>query len=503
MSEPEPISWEYALSTCIDLVCAGLVDKNMSAAMTMSKKKLTTVEGNVGVGKSTLIDATIVASHEAGRPAMKYLEQAPSDITNLFYLGLKAKKLNGGKNPYAALAQMFFACQRSTINAFANCSAGRANDYGFPEFPFGELAKEVWVDRSRKGDLAFMLANWLSGDIDDNCMRAIWAAIRTLPTFNFDLSVYIDCASATAKSRVESRAKANPDRSGEAGMPVEYLSKIRLLHYIIIRECAIRGAPIIVLDNSKYLTGEELLAAVSNPPTATGMLAAWSGSPALGPDATEDQLSDAFKFVLKRYSCITRASIDLTRLTPRVPFIELIIAGMRGGKSTEVIRRVGVYSAANKRVALVKPRIDVRWEKDGSESPEVITHDKVFRKNAVAVAKLSELTFKKDEVDVIALDEAQFFGHELIPYMLENHWFHFIVSGLPATSDLKAFGQVTDCVRIASKITHLNGVCQKCGSFNAAFSPALVKKNSDILVGSEQYGTACHACYPGMNVNTN
>ena len=502
-----PLQWDDVVDMFVSIICAGLKEQPMSMEMQEAKKRLYTNDGNIGAGKTMLLDDAIRYSNENGRPAIKIAEQAPKEISQLFYLGLKEKEKNGVKNPYAALAQMFFSAQRSQINQFGNAIAGRTNDYGFPDFPWGSTAKEVYTDRSRIGDTVFVAANWLSKDIDDNELRAIAAAAKTFPTFSFDVAVYLDCSSSTAKKRNEARAKANPERAHEADIPLSYFASLRLIHYIFLRECALRGANILVLDNTKYLTGKQLVEEVSSPLDAKAVKKIWQRSPKLDANASEEAVSEAFASVLSGYAAIRRSSFNphedaLVKIeNPKIPYIELIIAAMRAGKSTEVIRRAGVYKAANKRVKIVKPVIDDRWEAPGAASPEIITHDKTFRREAVAVDNLSDLTFTSEDTDVVIIDEAQFFGDQLIPYMLKHHWFHFIVAGLPSTSNLKPFGQVLACATIASKVTHLNGVCQKCGSFNAAFSPALIKKNSEILVGSEQYGTSCHACYTLMNVN--
>lgn len=174
--------------------------------------------------------------------------------------------------------------------------------------------------------------------------------------------------------------------------------------------------------------------------------------------------------------------------------IQLIIGCMFSGKSTELIRRVNTYKSVNKEIILINNSLDIRT------SNFIETHDKT-KMDAIKTDKLLDLikTLNFDKIDVIAIDEAQFFPdlYEFLIY-IENFSLIVIVAGLDGDYKREKFGQILDCIPISNSITKLTALCQfpiennsKCAK-RAVFSKRLNNDENQVSIGSsDKYIPVC------------
>lgn len=142
-------------------------------------------------------------------------------------------------------------------------------------------------------------------------------------------------------------------------------------------------------------------------------------------------------------------------------WIEVICGSMFSGKSEELIRRVRRCHFAKQNVAVFKPQIDDRYSKE-----EVVSHNgnSVIAK---PIAKAEEIfEYVTEELDVIAIDEAQFFDMNIveIAQSLANAGFRVILAGLDQDFRGEPFGPMPALLSIAEQITKLQAVCSVCGS---------------------------------------
>ena len=84
-------------------------------------------------------------------------------------------------------------------------------------------------------------------------------------------------------------------------------------------------------------------------------------------------------------------------------WIEVICGSMFSGKTEELIRRLKRAQFAKQKIEIFKPAIDTRYDKE-----KVISHD-LNEINSTPVSSSSKILELIDEVDVIGIDEAQFF----------------------------------------------------------------------------------------------
>ena len=177
--------------------------------------------------------------------------------------------------------------------------------------------------------------------------------------------------------------------------------------------------------------------------------------------------------------------------------IEVIAGPMYSGKTEELIRRLTRAKIGRKRVIAYKPAIDDRYKSDslashsGSEiecSPiHIGLHHFVIR----------------DDVDLIAFDEVQFFDPIIIEYAQEiaSHNVKVVLAGLDMTYRREPFGPMPILMAIAAEVTKLKAVCHVCGA-DAAYTQRLVGDRPapfdgpTIQVGAfESYEARCWYCF--------
>jgi thymidine kinase len=170
--------------------------------------------------------------------------------------------------------------------------------------------------------------------------------------------------------------------------------------------------------------------------------------------------------------------------------IELIIGPMFAGKSTELIRRVRRYSRTRKKCLVIKYKADTRYSVES-----VSTHDRVEHR-AESCTELKEVDHLIDEVDVVAIDEGQFFP-DLLSFAdrVANSGRIVIIACLDADFLRAPFGDVCNLVPRAELITKLTAVCNRCTA-DAAFTLRTTNATQQALIGgAEMYEPVCRSCH--------
>ncbi len=175
--------------------------------------------------------------------------------------------------------------------------------------------------------------------------------------------------------------------------------------------------------------------------------------------------------------------------------IEVITGPMFSGKSEELIRRLKRAQIAKRRVFCFKPDLDVRYNRNAIASHSAQTLD------ALPVANVEELKTvllpMLEAVEVIGVDEAQFFDSSLVS--LANHLVHtghrVILAGLDTTFTGEPFPPMPELLAIADEVAKLSAVCMQCGA-PAVHTQRLGSNQSLVLVGAAGvYEARCRACF--------
>jgi len=177
--------------------------------------------------------------------------------------------------------------------------------------------------------------------------------------------------------------------------------------------------------------------------------------------------------------------------TEQFGWIEVICGSMFSGKTEELIRRLKRAQFAKQRIEIFKPIVDTRYDDE-----MVVSHDaNEIRSTPVPVA--SNIRLLANDVDVIGIDEAQFFDDEIVAVCndLANRGIRVIVAGLDMDFKGNPFGPMPALMATAEYVTKVHAVCTKTGNLaNYSFRKAV---NEDIvfLGETQEYEPLSRAAY--------
>jgi thymidine kinase len=174
--------------------------------------------------------------------------------------------------------------------------------------------------------------------------------------------------------------------------------------------------------------------------------------------------------------------------------IEVICGSMFSGKTEELIRRLKRAKFANLKVEIFKPKIDVRYSEE-----EVVSHDANAIRSTPVDSPGSILLYASD-VDVIGIDEAQFFDESIVDVcqQLADSGIRVIVAGLDMDYLGKPFGPVPELMAVAEYVTKVHAICVKCGDI-ANHSHRLTKSDKLVMLGEKDtYEPVCRHCFNGL-----
>lgn len=172
-------------------------------------------------------------------------------------------------------------------------------------------------------------------------------------------------------------------------------------------------------------------------------------------------------------------------------WIEVICGSMFSGKTEELIRRLKRSRIANMKVEIFKPSIDKRYREQ-----EIVSHDD----NSILstpVERSEDILLLSTDVDVVGIDEAQFFDTDILMVcnQLVLRGIRVIVAGLDMDYQGKPFGPMPDLLAIADYITKLHAICVKCGNI-ASFSYRKTAHEEQVMLGErDMYEPRCRYCY--------
>ncbi|WP_048601692.1 thymidine kinase [Rubeoparvulum massiliense] len=188
----------------------------------------------------------------------------------------------------------------------------------------------------------------------------------------------------------------------------------------------------------------------------------------------------------------------------REGWVECIAGCMFSGKSEELIRRIRRAKYGKQRAVVFKPQLDNRYSETS-----VVSHNG-FTVEAIPVTSAQEILKQVGpEIDVVGIDEVQFFEKEIIQVIeqLANEGKRVIVAGLDLDFRGEPFGPTPEIMARAEYVTKLQAICVVCG--NPGTRPQRLINGEPanyndpvIMVGaSETYEARCRHCHqvPGKD----
>lgn len=168
--------------------------------------------------------------------------------------------------------------------------------------------------------------------------------------------------------------------------------------------------------------------------------------------------------------------------------ITLVLGPMFSGKTTELIRQLERAHIANKRVVLLRPKLDTRpFLSHSSKDTPWLEEQFVDLKD-----------FDATKYDVVGVDEGQF--HKGLKTFCKKYGLtgrRIVISALHATSECEMFEEIVSVIPYCEEIIKLNAVCTKCGSEAANYTYFLAGNKTDKVAvgGSDSYTALCSVCY--------
>lgn len=171
--------------------------------------------------------------------------------------------------------------------------------------------------------------------------------------------------------------------------------------------------------------------------------------------------------------------------------IEVICGSMFSGKTEELIRRLRRAIFAKQKVEIFKPVIDTRYSDE-----DVVSHDRNTIPSTPVESSPSILLLASD-IDVVGIDEAQFFDNGLVDVCneLANRGVRVIAAGLDMDFKGVPFGPMPALCAVADDVSKVHAICVRCGNL-AYVSHRLVEKEQRVLLGEvNEYEPLCRECY--------
>lgn len=172
-------------------------------------------------------------------------------------------------------------------------------------------------------------------------------------------------------------------------------------------------------------------------------------------------------------------------------WIEVISGSMFSGKTEELIRRMKRAEFAKQKVEIFKPQVDVRYSEE-----EVVSHD-ANSIRSTPVSSSMNIPLMVSDVDVVGIDEAQFFDMGLVEVCnnLAAQGIRVIVAGLDMDFRGKPFGPIPHLLASAEYVTKVHAICMRCGHL-AQYSHRITDSEKLVVLGEkDSYEPLCRECF--------
>lgn len=171
--------------------------------------------------------------------------------------------------------------------------------------------------------------------------------------------------------------------------------------------------------------------------------------------------------------------------------IEVVCGSMFSGKTEELIRRLRRARIAKLKVEIFKPAVDNRYHEIN-----VVSHDST-EIHSTPVPSSSNIMLLAADVDVVGVDEAQFFDMGLVQVcnQLADNGIRVIVAGLDMDFKGNPFGPIPALMATAEYVTKVHAICMRCGNL-ANHSHRITGGKDLVQLGEmDSYEPLCRDCF--------
>lgn len=171
--------------------------------------------------------------------------------------------------------------------------------------------------------------------------------------------------------------------------------------------------------------------------------------------------------------------------------IEVICGSMFSGKTEELIRRLKRAEIAKQKIEIYKPVMDTRYD-----TLKVVSHqgNEIM---STPVPSSSNILLLAADVEVVGIDEAQFFDDELpnVCKHLADRGVRVIAAGLDLDYTGKPFGPMPQLLAMAEFVTKVHAICVSCGNLAYVSNRKANNENLVMLGEMESYEPLCRSCF--------
>tara|TARA_B100000029_G_scaffold492791_1_gene554525 strand:+ start:401 stop:961 length:561 start_codon:yes stop_codon:yes gene_type:complete len=172
-------------------------------------------------------------------------------------------------------------------------------------------------------------------------------------------------------------------------------------------------------------------------------------------------------------------------------WIEVICGSMFSGKTEELIRRIRRAEIAKMNTVIFKPKIDDRYS-----SNHVVSHNQSKLESRL-VSNAAEIIDQSEGMDVIGIDEAQFFTEEIVDVCktLAQNNKRVVVAGLDTDYRGNPFGPMPQLMCEADYLDKFRAICVQCGN-PASCSQRTTSDLGQVVIGeTDVYEARCRNCF--------
>ena len=161
--------------------------------------------------------------------------------------------------------------------------------------------------------------------------------------------------------------------------------------------------------------------------------------------------------------------------------LEVICGSMFSGKTEELIKRIKKVELSGNKYRVYRPKIDSR-----NPNNKIISHAK-NEVLATIISSPKEILDNCKDIDVIGIDEAQFFDQSLVKVCntLANNGQRIIVAGLDMDYEGNPFGPIPNLMACAEEVKKVYAVCVETGN-PAGYSYRKEEKKELVLIGEKK-----------------
>ncbi|TPR53708.1 thymidine kinase [Metamycoplasma neophronis] len=173
--------------------------------------------------------------------------------------------------------------------------------------------------------------------------------------------------------------------------------------------------------------------------------------------------------------------------------IEVITGPMFSGKSEELLRRLRTLEYAKLKPLVIKPKFDTRFSAEEIVSRSGISHKTHILDNIKDIYDL----LKQDSYKAVVIDEAHFFGHDLVLVAddLANLGYLVIIAGLDQDYLRQPFGPMPELMAIAERVTKLQAICVVCQHAASTSFRKVASNKTNLLGNYHEYEARCRKCH--------